>query len=334
MIENRDRFIENVARAVDRAKDVARSNAWFEAATAPGVQGQGLVAAVAHLHQNNGRGYVYALFNRAFQNGLLKIGMTRRTPEERAQEISTGTGLPATFEVLYYEHVTDCERAERLLHERLKQFRTSSNREFFHIDAPHVVRALAAVADEVGRVDDDSDESMDETVAAVENQAAQPIDAENAPSTLGEITAMPLRNRKRPPMRSAEARPTKATARSVSFDDLASYTDDVVRPILFELRLRLFRLDARLRETERCTPYNRIAYRVPGHVIFLEVKVQRAALVLHLADGGAPDPQGIADDIPESHGWRQLKKRIAMTSMADLDASWPFIESAYRVYAT
>jgi hypothetical protein len=35
----------------------------------------------------------------------------------------------------------------------------------------------------------------------------------------------------------------------------------------------------------------------------VEVKVQRAAIVLHLADGGCPDPNAIADDIPASHGF-------------------------------
>jgi hypothetical protein len=57
---------------------------------------------------------------------------------------------------------------------------------------------------------------------------------------------------------------------------------------------------------------------------------QRAAIVLHLADGGCPDPKGIADDIPESHGWRQLKKRITILNAADLDAAIPFVEAAYR----
>jgi hypothetical protein len=44
----------------------------------------------------------------------------------------------------------------------------------------------------------------------------------------------------------------------------------------------------------------------------------------------APDPSGIADDIPASHGWRQLKKRISLESAADLDAAMPFINAAYR----
>jgi hypothetical protein len=122
----------------------------------------------------------------------------------------------------------------------------------------------------------------------------------------------------------------KTTPAIVTFDDHASRTDAIRRPILYDLRNRVFALDGRLRQTERCTPGQRVAYNIAGFKIFLEVKVQRAAIVLHLADGGCPDTNGIADDIPESHGWRQLKKRITILSIADLDAAWHFVEAAYR----
>ena len=89
-------------------------------------------------------------------------------------------------------------------------------------------------------------------------------------------------------------------------------------------------LDERLRQSEQCTQGQRIAYKIPGGRIFLEVKVQKAAIVLHLADGDCSDPAGIADVIPPSHGWRQLKKRITILSEVDLEAAMPFIEAAYR----
>ena len=54
--------------------------------------------------------------------------------------------------------------------------------------------------------------------------------------------------------------------------------------------------------------------------------MQRAAIVLHLADGGCPDPNAVVDDIPASHRWRQLKKRITILGMTDLDDAWPFVE--------
>jgi predicted transport protein len=117
---------------------------------------------------------------------------------------------------------------------------------------------------------------------------------------------------------------------AVTFEDHESYTDHLRQPILRELRRRVWSIDDRLPANEQCTRGNRIAYKIPGKRIFLEVKVQRGAIKLHLADGGCPDPNGIAHDIPASHGWRQLKKLIRIKNISDLDAAMPFIKAAYR----
>ena len=162
------------------------------------------------------------------------------------------------------------------------------------------------MADEIGRVDDVA--SAGQNLPAVEDAKPPPSD---------EISVIPFS-------------PRRTVPAAVTFEDHASYTDAARRPILHDLRDRVLRLDNRLRETERCTPGQQIAYNIPGGRVFLEVKVQRAAIVLHLADGGCLDPNGIAEDIPASHGWRQLKKRIPILSPADLDAAMPFIVAAYR----
>lgn len=49
-------------------------------------------------------GHVYILIN-ANMPGLLKIGMTERTPEERARELSAGTGVSSPFIVHCIERV-------------------------------------------------------------------------------------------------------------------------------------------------------------------------------------------------------------------------------------
>lgn len=254
-------------------------------------------------------GYIYILFNRAFQNDHYKIGMTTKTPEERAREISNATGVPRAFEVLYEQRVTDCQRAERLLHQRLHQYRSAGNREFFELPLKAAVKALEDVADEVGRIEQ-------------EQAASEPVPTVDAPLQSGEISVAAIQSREKSSRRPAGG--------IVTFEDHGAYTTAPIRPILNELRSRVLGLDDRLRQGEQCTPGQRIAYKIPGGKIFLEVKVQRAAIVLHLADGGCPDPAGIANDIPASHGWRQLKKRIAIESMADLDAAMPFIEAAHR----
>lgn len=80
-----------------------------------------------------GAGWVYILSCREFAD-LLKIGMTTRTVEQRAQEISTSTGVPVPFGVRRCWRVSDPALAERLVHAALAETRLRSDREFFRID--------------------------------------------------------------------------------------------------------------------------------------------------------------------------------------------------------
>lgn len=94
-------------------------------------------------------GHVYIMVNAAM-SGYLKIGMTTRTPEERAVELSCTTGVPVPFTVAYSEEVADCSLAERLIHERLVSHRVCRDREFFHLPLRDAIREVAAIAREVG----------------------------------------------------------------------------------------------------------------------------------------------------------------------------------------
>ena len=254
-------------------------------------------------------GYIYILLNRAFQNDHYKIGMTTKTSENRARELSSATGVPREFEVLYDQRVIDCHQAERLLHQRLDQYRSAGNREFFQIPLKAAIKALEDVADEIGRVDGE------------EELASQP--ASLAAQQLGEISAATTM-----PPRKVSAK--KASGAIITFEDNASYTDDLRRSILNDLRCRVLSLDSRLRQGEHCTAGQRIAYKIPGDRIFLEIKVQRAAILLRLVDGGCLDLNGLTNDIPASHGWGRLKKQITILSNTDLEAAIPFIEAAYN----
>jgi len=173
------------------------------------------------------------------------------------------------------------------------------------------IRALEDVADEIGRI-----ESAEEPNGAVD-AAPPPQSGEKSVSS------------SRQPRKDGSQ---KSTGGIVTFDDHAAYTNAPLRPILYELRSRVLGLDGLLRQGEQCTAGRRIAYKIPGSKIFLEVKVQRAAIVLHLADGRCPDPAGVTEDIPEAHGWGQLKKRITIVRMSDLEAAMPFIEAAYHAH--
>lgn len=78
------------------------------------------------------QGYIYAMINPSIK-GMIKVGKTKRDPEERARELSAHTGVPTAYMVAYAAEVGDCDRAERYVHSRLAEnnFRVSNNREFF-----------------------------------------------------------------------------------------------------------------------------------------------------------------------------------------------------------
>lgn len=107
------------------------------------------------------RGYLYVLANSAMP-GLVKVGKTTRTPSERAAELSSVTGLPSPFIVVYEQLFQDCTAAESFVHAHLAQkgFRVSDNREFFSAPVNEVVRAIALAP---GPIDSNSTQIVRET---------------------------------------------------------------------------------------------------------------------------------------------------------------------------
>jgi len=90
-------------------------------------------------------GYIYVLVNSSFGD-MLKIGKTSRSPEERAAELSGNSGMPTEFIVAYSAQVSDCDEVEKLVHERLKEFRLNSGREFFRTPLRHAVQVISEIA--------------------------------------------------------------------------------------------------------------------------------------------------------------------------------------------
>ena len=83
--------------------------------------------------QTKQSGWIYALTNRSL-NGLYKVGMTSKTPEERAAELSAATASPTPFFVVYAKETDDIRTAENDVHNILSDFRVSDNREFLFND--------------------------------------------------------------------------------------------------------------------------------------------------------------------------------------------------------
>jgi T5orf172 domain len=90
-------------------------------------------------------GVVYILRSDALKDTIVKIGMTTRSSEKRAWELAGASGVPTQFEVLYEEHVANCEQAEFLIHRALARYRIRRDREFFDVPLKIAVRTVFEV---------------------------------------------------------------------------------------------------------------------------------------------------------------------------------------------
>lgn len=90
-------------------------------------------------------GWLYVLVN-SHMRGLVKIGRTDRPPSERADEISSVTGVPSPFILIWQEQVSNSVVAEREVHQLLGADRLTPDREFFRIDPQSAIEAVTSVA--------------------------------------------------------------------------------------------------------------------------------------------------------------------------------------------
>lgn len=86
------------------------------------------------------KGYVYILQN-ASMPGILKIGKTTRSVEQRCQELFA-TGVPTPFAVVDSVFAPDCHALESIVHAELQAKRVTAGREFFAIDAAEARNVL------------------------------------------------------------------------------------------------------------------------------------------------------------------------------------------------
>jgi formylglycine-generating enzyme required for sulfatase activity len=85
-------------------------------------------------------GHVYVLSNPAM-TGLLKIGSTERTVQERVVELNS-TGVPVPFEVEAVFNSQNPFEDEQKVHQTLRASRLNSNREFFSVELKDAVQSI------------------------------------------------------------------------------------------------------------------------------------------------------------------------------------------------
>jgi hypothetical protein len=78
--------------------------------------------------------------------GLVKIGFTERTVEERLEEANMSTWIPTPFSVTFAKFVRDPNQKEQTIHRILVSDRVNPKREFFST-SPDQVRLLFELVD-------------------------------------------------------------------------------------------------------------------------------------------------------------------------------------------
>jgi len=98
---------------------------------------------------NSLMGWVYVLLNPSME-GIYKVGMTDRTPEERARELSASTSIATPFFVIYKHQTHYPKELEHAVHKELENSnsRINYNREFFEGDPSVAIRLIIRIANE------------------------------------------------------------------------------------------------------------------------------------------------------------------------------------------
>ena len=94
-------------------------------------------------------GYIYVMRLAAHPKDVFKIGLTKRGSEVRSDELSRETGALDKFLVVMDWKVLDFVTAERLIHERLDQYRVNPKREFFRAPFKTIVKTIEGVVAEL-----------------------------------------------------------------------------------------------------------------------------------------------------------------------------------------
>ncbi len=90
-------------------------------------------------------GWIYAARNPSFVDPVFKIGQSKVSPVKRVDQLSNSS-VYRPFELVYWVHVSDRDRAEGHAHQLLNQYRVNPAREFFQASVMEVARALDRAA--------------------------------------------------------------------------------------------------------------------------------------------------------------------------------------------
>ncbi len=143
-LEQNEEGFDKKGRKVIGKTWVERSDAFF-------TNQKGVTKAIkSELEKFEGKnvGFIYIMREPAHEEGIYKVGLTRREPKVRAKELFN-TSSVSGFLVIHKFYTRDCVTAEKLIHKQLDEFRLSSRREFFSCDLKLIMDVSESVVDEI-----------------------------------------------------------------------------------------------------------------------------------------------------------------------------------------
>lgn len=90
-------------------------------------------------------GFIYVMRSPLHVQNVFKVGRTRKTTKERADDLSRSTGVPGKIYVMHEWAVSDCISAEKDIHEQLLEYRVDPRREFFEAPLEHIISVVEKV---------------------------------------------------------------------------------------------------------------------------------------------------------------------------------------------
>lgn len=93
-------------------------------------------------------GSIYVMRNPLLPKNTFKIGLTTKTPQERADQLSN-TSIPDRHYVMKEWDTADCKKAEAEIHEILKIYRVDLRREYFTADMDLICRTIQDVVSKI-----------------------------------------------------------------------------------------------------------------------------------------------------------------------------------------
>lgn len=103
-----------------------------------------------NYYDTENSGYVYVMRQSTHEENIFKVGMTKRDTEKRSKELSNTSSVDKFFIINSY-YTKDCIDAEKQIHEKLKDYRLTSRREFFRCDLKIILDTCESVINKINK---------------------------------------------------------------------------------------------------------------------------------------------------------------------------------------